>query len=1562
MDRSSQLPFPEVAGPPRHRYARCFMLAIAYCLLAALSIVLTRASNSVANIWLANVVALALFIRRPYREWQELLTTLLLVSFITNLVLGSSVGFSIMASLANGLEVVLAAYLTKAWVKLDCQAPSPAMLLTTFAVYLFIATPLSSIFAAIFIWFVDGFSLSGVMFHWWLGDAIGLLLIGPTALLLSRGALKNTISAHRPPTLILATITTLVIATLLLYFTTSPFLYIACLLTLVAYWLGALPAALIGNLMLLSIGGLAYFHVFPLPEKLSTIASLNLWATTGVTCLFPALVGVAMDHIRRQRTLLDASEARFQDAMNFAATGFAIADMRGFLLEANPHLCQMLGYSVDELRGMTVKQLTHPDDLEQSIAHLQTLRSGECESYQFEKRYLHRSGRAIWVELRVSKLNWGQAEGHVILQIDNIDARIAQQQQILDLTERLSLATRAAEVGIWDWDLQTGLRVWDEAMYQLHWYLPSDTLPIDEMWLSRLHPEDKDIVQDRLRQVLRGAGELSIAYRLLGPHGEVRYLEGMAVVVQKGMDGRPLRMVGVSRDVTQQELAKRAEEQMHRELQTIIDHMPMVISYWDAQLCNRFANRAYFEWFGLSNAPDRHPAVPPLFNDECYPSGPSYVQQALQGLPQQFERLLPDAAGQPHDVVISYVPDKQYGQVQGFYAFITDVTLLRIAQDAVLEAQQHLQSVIDAASEFAIITTRLDGTIQMFSSGAERMLGYRAEELVGKQTLLLLHVEDEINDYGRAFPEAVLGFEALVHKVKQEGMDSQEWHYRRKTGDLVPVNLVVTAIHNLAGEISGFLGVARDIREQRLAQHTLQQAREQAEAANRAKSEFVANMSHEIRTPMNAVLGMCHLLGATPLNAEQNKYLEMLRASGQSLLGILNDILDFSKIEAGKLSLAPSPFVLEESMNALASMMSVTLGDKPLELAIGMEPETPLRLIGDPLRLQQILVNLTGNAIKFTEQGEVVVSIQCLNKDASAATLRFSVRDTGIGLTEEQCSRLFTPFEQADSSTTRRFGGTGLGLAICKRLVNLMGGELFVNSELGVGSEFHFTIQLPIDLDDSLPLQTKTPIWSRLLVVDDNAVTRHFLEQSILAWGGEVDLCSSAEQALELAQAQTELGRFYDAVLLDWNMPGQDSLSTGVALKGLVGASHPVPVILMMNGFDRKQAVENGALGQLDSVLIKPITRSSLFDSLHELLGDRTLLTTREPSTAQKTEPLCLRACSILLVEDNEFNQIVAKKILEQSGASVTLASNGQLAVDYLRQHAEEVQLVLMDVQMPVLDGLSATQIIRQELKLELPIIAMTAGVMQSEQAQYFACGMNDFIAKPINVPEMLTTICKNLGRQTSEPYMEDNKPLEQPVSSSSDAFDPEPLLKILGNDSLQLKKLVQQFIEENQGLDLFLKSSLQVESWNEAVRRLHTLKGIAATFKMEALRGQAEQLERLCKQGDAGQVLAALEPFRITLDNTLGAMKSWLEAQQETLPGVTLPLTEANFNTLLQQLDERNFSACDAYYQLRSSLLPQCSPDAMQLLDSAIDALDFEKASGLLRQQQWNIPVSGAT
>ncbi|UGA36164.1 PAS domain S-box protein [Chromobacterium haemolyticum] len=339
--------------------------------------------------------------------------------------------------------------------------------------------------------------------------------------------------------------------------------------------------------------------------------------------------------------------------------------------------------------------------------------------------------------------------------------------------------------------------------------------------------------------------------------------------------------------------------------------------------------------------------------------------------------------------VISYVPDKQYGQVQGFYAFITDVTLLRIAQDAVLEAQQHLQSVIDAASEFAIITTGLDGTIQMFSTGAERMLGYRAEELVGKQTLLLLHVEDEINDYGRTFPEAVLGFEALVHKVKQEGMDSQEWHYRRKTGDLVPVNLVVTAIHNLAGEISGFLGVARDIREQRLAQHTLRQAREQAEAANRAKSEFVANMSHEIRTPMNAVLGMCHLLGSTPLNAEQNKYLEMLRASGQSLLGILNDILDFSKIEAGKLSLAPTPFVLEESMNALASMMSVTLGDKPLELAIGVEPETPLRLIGDPLRLQQILVNLTGNAIKFTEHGEVVVSILCLNKDASAATLRF---------------------------------------------------------------------------------------------------------------------------------------------------------------------------------------------------------------------------------------------------------------------------------------------------------------------------------------------------------------------------------------------------------------------------------------------------------------------------------------------------------------------------------------------------------------------------------------------
>ncbi|HTD02431.1 hybrid sensor histidine kinase/response regulator [Undibacterium sp.] len=540
--------------------------------------------------------------------------------------------------------------------------------------------------------------------------------------------------------------------------------------------------------------------------------------------------------------------------------------------------------------------------------------------------------------------------------------------------------------------------------------------------------------------------------------------------------------------------------------------------------------------------------------------------------------------------------------------------------------------------------------------------------------------------------------------------------------------------------------IVQDVTEQLQLQQSLRMARDLAEAASRAKSEFVANMSHEIRTPMNAVLGMTYLLGNSDLSAEQRKYLEMIRASGQSLLAILNDILDFSKIEAGRMELCESPFQLDDVLKTLASIMMANASAKDLELAIGVEPDVPKMLIGDALRLQQVLINLTGNSIKFTERGEVSIYVEALTQHGQEARLCFHVRDTGIGMDLQQQTRLFSAFSQVDESSTRRFGGTGLGLAISKRLVELMGGSINVTSQLGVGTEF--TVNLPLKL--AVDGMTKTTRRSQdlgglnILIVDDNATSRECLDKMINAWHWRADSADSAQAALACIHAIREAGDAYDALLIDWQMSGIDGRSNIQLLRQAL-PGQAMPVILLTNAYGHASLLQDDASAAADAILVKPITGSSLFDSLHEILMKRKGAGNASLAPHAAGLENCIRGARLLLVEDNPFNQFVAKGMLEQHGAIVDVMEDGQKAVEHLRKHAKNYALVLMDVQMPVMDGYTATGLIRKELGLDIPVVAMTAGVMESERDKCIESGMNGFIPKPIDVDTMLATIGRHL-------------------------------------------------------------------------------------------------------------------------------------------------------------------------------------------------------------------------
>ena len=830
-----------------------------------------------------------------------------------------------------------------------------------------------------------------------------------------------------------------------------------------------------------------------------------------------------------------------------------------------------------------------------------------------------------------------------------------------------------------------------------------------------------------------------------------------------------------------------------------------------------------------------------------------------------------------------------FALVRGLTARQEYAAALAADMRAALErSERKFEILVDSASEFSIIATGLDGEIRVFSSGAERLLGYSASEMMGSHQIARLHLPEEVAARGAELSAelgyAVAGFEAFVALARRGVSEEREWTYVHRDGAHIPVTLVVTAIRDSAGEINGFLGVAHDITRQKYLQQSLVAAKDQAEAASQAKSDFVANMSHEIRTPMNAVLGVTHLLGRTDLSVDQRKYVDMIGSAGQSLLGILNDVLDFSKIEAGRLELSPIAFGLDEVIDTLASIMTVYGGEKDVELAIGVMPDVPRWLVGDAMRLQQVLSNLVSNAIKFTDRGEVSVLVALDRRDGERAQLSFTVSDSGIGMDSEQLARLFSPFTQADASMTRRFGGTGLGLTISRRLTELMGGTIDVDSGIGQGSRFRLSVPLTVA---AAPAGYAAPAQLRVLIVDDNATSRRFLGQTVSAWHWRHDSAASGMEALERIGTLHAEGQHYDAVLVDWQMPGMDGLETMRALRGL--AQKPaLPVLVMAGAFARARLIREPATAEASAILLKPITASSLRAAVDDMLAPRGAAGALGVSAAPAHLRIRLDGVRILLVEDNELNQFVAVGILRQAGALVEVAGNGKLALDRLAQ-APDFDLILMDVQMPVMDGLSATRALRNSLGMRLPVIAMSAGVMASERTDCMAAGMNDFIPKPLDVDEMFKVIGRFLPGRAAQ-----RAAAAAPVADASGAvdgvFDAEALLALSRNNPEQRGALIGVLAKMLRTSPLEMagaRVALAEGRLDDAARTLHTLRGSVGIVNAKRFVAACLALEAGMREAHpAQQIEALLQAAEAEFGATLAAGTAWIEANPPPVLG----------------------------------------------------------------------------
>jgi PAS domain S-box-containing protein len=895
---------------------------------------------------------------------------------------------------------------------------------------------------------------------------------------------------------------------------------------------------------------------------------------------------------------------------------------------------------------------------------------------------------------------------------------------------------------------------------------------------------------------------------------------------------------------------------------------------------------------------------------------------------------------------------------------------LQAAQDEAEQALKRANAELEerVAARTAELARREAGLRELMESSPvpAMLVALDGEVLFGNRRFReLFHVDAEhlsAVHMERAYVDA--GERARLLQRLREGGSVQDYEVRMKRPDGSQFWALMTVEPTrVAGEPRLYTSIT-DISDRKQAEEQMRQAKELAEEATRMKSDFLANMSHEIRTPMNAIIGMAHLALKTELTPRQRDYLSKIQVSGQHLLGVINDILDFSKIEAGRLSVERVPFELDAVLDNVAGLIAEKASAKGLELLFEVERDVPGALVGDPLRLGQVLINYANNAVKFTERGEIAIGVRMQEQTGDEVVLRLSVRDTGIGLTEEQIGRLFQSFQQADTSTTRKYGGTGLGLAICKRLAELMGGEVGVQSAPGEGSTFWFTARLARSHTKPRARVLRPDLHGRrTLVVDDNEHARAVLGDLLDAMQLSVDLADAGAAALERLAAAEAQGRPYELVLLDWQMPQMDGLE--VARRIREGSLAHKPHLVMVTAFGREEVLQGAQRAGIESVLIKPVSASVLFDEIAGVLGgvrdERREAAAAAAASDADADLARVQGARVLLVEDNELNQEVAAELLRGAGLVVDIADDGEVAL--ARVKSAPYDLVLMDMQMPVLDGLEATRAIRaMDGYQTLPIVAMTANAMAGDRERCLAAGMNDHVAKPIDPDQLSRALVRwirprpGLGADAAAPAA------SGPALAGSDASAPaleipgldvqQGLRRVRGQQALY-RSMLRKFADGQRDMPGETTRALQAGDRARAERAAHTLKGVAGNIGASALQDAAGRLEAMVRDATAPEALAAqLDAVAAQLRALIAALDARLAA--DSSPPARVAVDREQLARLCDRL-ERLLAEDDAeaaeLLDENAALVEAAYPEHARRLRGAVDSFDFEGALALLRE-----------
>jgi PAS domain S-box-containing protein len=1251
---------------------------------------------------------------------------------------------------------------------------------------------------------------------------------------------------------------------------------------------------------------------------------------------------------------LRASEELFRSIFENAQIGVAYFNIDRQEHTSNRALQEMLGYTGEELNSLSQwDEIVIPEDRGSGADNYLELVQGKRDTAAYEQRFKRRDGRIVVASDRFQLVRDATGKPQYIVGLtEDITDRKHAQEALTESENLFRSIFENAQIGISIYAIATQSHITNHALQRMLGRSEAELITL-EQWDGIVHPDERISSAKQYAEIIEGKRDTDdYETRLVRSDGRIVVVNGRFQLLRDAA-GKPQYVVALTEDITERKRSEGALQASEQLFRSIFENAPVGIGLYNVPKAQYFTNQALHEMLGYSHEDlNSFGKWDQIVHPDQRADGARRYQELLEGKRDydEWEQRFIHSDGRLviADGAFTMIRDGA-GNPQYLLNTTKDITDRKQAEEALKESEAYTKVLFQKSYIPLVVMDPETRRLIDCNQAAIDIYGYSSrEELLSKSPLdFSAPIQYDGTDSVTAL--------ASREKIQQDrSIDVFEWRHQRPNGTIWDARVHMMAFTHRGKKLFQF--AVDDITDQRRAEQALLQAKEEAVAATQAKSEFLANMSHEIRTPMNAILGMTHLALKTDLTAKQRDYLTKTKIAAQALLGIINDILDFSKIEAGKLEVEHTEFNLDQVLENLSTVVGQKAHDKNLEFLIVSPHDIPPNLLGDPLRLGQILINLVNNAIKFTNHGEVVLTVAIEETLPGKIKLKVSVRDSGIGMTPEQTARLFQAFSQADTSTTRKYGGTGLGLSISKRLVEIMGGEIWVESTSGVGSTFFFTAWFGLGAPAAERKRFIPDLTGiRTLIVDDNPLAREVIAENLKVFTLKADSASSGEDAIrQLTAADTHDP--YDLVLMDWQMPGMDGLEASRIIRHGSILKH-IPKVVMVTGFGREDIRAQAEQLGIEGFLLKPVSPSMLYDTMMDLFGGPEIKADRIRSIADSSHPQAAIGIRVLLVEDNEVNQQVATELLESSGASVTIANHGGEAVKILTEGNQPppFDIVFMDLQMPEMDGYTAAKLIRAKPGLQdLPIIAMTAHALVEERERCLAAGMRDHVSKPIDPDELLATLlrwAKPHHEHEAEVEARPAKVAEAVTLPEIDGVDIEGGLKrVVGNKRLY-RDLLLQFAAKQADAPAQISAALESHDRKLAERIAHTVKGVAGNIGLGQVFQAAKTMETAIHHGE-GITPPMLEEFATTLSRQIQAISRALTEAEPLQPRVeekrrTFDPQAAStaISHLRSLLEASDGSSADAFIVLKDALAGTLEQSRLDALNADINDFDFEAA-----------------